>query len=135
MLAQYGVNAYITGHDHDMEHLQDKEYENLHYIVSGAGSKVGIVCSLVLALARFSSENLSHTHCMSTSPHSPLQPTAIDDQGLINGDEDIASLLYARGNSGYATLQISATTLQLEFFNYEGHHLYRARIPHPHPRR
>jgi hypothetical protein len=44
LLARYDVNAYITGHDHDMEHLQDNDYENLHYIVSGAGSKVGIAC-------------------------------------------------------------------------------------------
>jgi len=40
ILGRYGVAAYLSGHDHDMEHIQDKEYDGLNYIVSGAGSKV-----------------------------------------------------------------------------------------------
>lgn len=37
LLDQYAVNAYICGHDHDLQHLRKG---NVHYFVSGAGSKL-----------------------------------------------------------------------------------------------
>ena len=39
MLEEYDVNAYICGHDHDLQHLNEK-HSDVHYAVVGAGHKV-----------------------------------------------------------------------------------------------
>src|SRR5690606_28565981 len=36
LLERYGVHAYINGHDHDLEHLQER---GVHYVCSGSGSE------------------------------------------------------------------------------------------------
>lgn len=36
ILRQYGVQAYVSGHEHDLQHLAE---DGLHYVVSGAGSE------------------------------------------------------------------------------------------------
>lgn len=37
MLERHGVQAYINGHDHDLQHI---EVDGVHYICTGAGSEV-----------------------------------------------------------------------------------------------
>jgi acid phosphatase len=36
LLRQYGVQAYFSGHEHDLQHLAE---DGLHYVVSGVGSE------------------------------------------------------------------------------------------------
>lgn len=40
LLKKYDVDAYICGHDHTMQHLQDS---GVHFFLSGAGAKRGTV--------------------------------------------------------------------------------------------
>lgn len=39
MFEQYGVDAYVSGHDHHLEYLK-KPNSTVHYFVTGAGSKI-----------------------------------------------------------------------------------------------
>jgi hypothetical protein len=39
LLRWYGVQAYLAGHDHDLEHIHAPG-QRTHHIVSGAGSQV-----------------------------------------------------------------------------------------------
>jgi hypothetical protein len=39
LLAKYGVQAYLAGHDHDLEHIHVAG-QLTHHIVSGAGSQI-----------------------------------------------------------------------------------------------
>ena len=39
LLHRYGVQAYLAGHDHDLEHIHAPG-QATHHIVSGAGSQV-----------------------------------------------------------------------------------------------
>ena len=40
LMEEYGVQAYLCGHEHNLQYLH-KEGERTHYIVSGGGSQVG----------------------------------------------------------------------------------------------
>ena len=72
---------------------------------------------------------------LTSSPSSCLpQPTPITG-GLTEKDAKLATLKYAHYNTGFATLQLSQQQMQLDFFNYEGHHLYHTRVDRPTPPR
>ena len=40
LMEEYGVQAYLCGHEHNLQYLH-KEGEPTHYVVSGGGSQVG----------------------------------------------------------------------------------------------
>ena len=53
LLSRYGVHAYMSGHDHTMQH---HVVDNVDYFVAGTGSKIGAIrepiYGSIFALAR-----------------------------------------------------------------------------------
>jgi tartrate-resistant acid phosphatase type 5 len=78
-LEKHGVQLYLAGHDHDLQHQQPKG--NVDYIVSGAGSQ---------------------TRKTGTDSHTK----------------------FARDVSGFASISLSADSLQLHFIDYKGNLIY-----------
>ena len=58
ILNQYGVDLYLSGHDHDQQMLAPQQ--NLHFVVSGAGSKSRDV--RWQSNTRYAATNLGFTH-------------------------------------------------------------------------
>lgn len=84
LLQKHGVQAYINGHDHDLQHVQRG---GLNCIGSGAGSSVRPVVA-------------------------------------IEGTRFCASV------SGFAAISLNPETLELQFRDFTGASIYRAKISH-----
>ena len=83
LLKKHQVQAYINGHDHDLQHIRRG---GVDYICCGAGSEVR-----------------------------PVQR--------------VAGTLFCAARSGFAAMRSDADSLSLEFRDFTGASLYRARIP------
>lgn len=62
LLERYGVHAYINGHDHDLEHLQER---GVHYICSGSGSEARSINAV--PQSRFAYANTGFASCAISS--------------------------------------------------------------------
>jgi tartrate-resistant acid phosphatase type 5 len=84
LLERLGVQAYVNGHNHDLEHVI---VGKIHYLTSGASSK-------------------------------PSPAKAIEGARFVLGDRP-----------GFMTARITSAVMDVEFIDFEGTSLYRARIP------
>ena len=83
LLKKHQVQAYINGHDHDLQHIRRG---GIDYICCGGGSEVR-----------------------------PVQR--------------VEGTLFCAARSGFAAMRSDADSLSLEFRDFTGASLYRARIP------
>lgn len=68
LLERYGVHAYINGHDHDLEHLQER---GIHYICSGSGSEARSINAV--PQSRFAYANTGFASCAITNAQFQLR--------------------------------------------------------------
>jgi tartrate-resistant acid phosphatase type 5 len=84
LFGRLGVQAYLNGHCHDLEHIV---VGKIHYLTSGAGCK-------------------------------PRPAKAIEGTRFVLGDRP-----------GFMTAHLTSLAMDVEFIDYEGASVYRARIP------
>ena len=84
LFERFGVQVYLNGHCHDLEHIV---VGKTHYLTSGASSK-------------------------------PRPAKAIEGTRFVLGDRP-----------GFMTAHLTSPAMDVEFIDYEGIFLYRARIP------
>jgi acid phosphatase len=84
LFERFGVQAYLNGHDHALEHVV---VGKIHYLTSGAGAV-------------------------------PRPAKGIEGTRFVLGDRP-----------GFMAARIMSTVMDVEFIDYEGTSLYRARIP------